>query len=893
MKISHSKQRQIGIALTYIQMAFSILINIVCTPIILNKLGQSEYGLYNLTSSIISYLSLLTLGFGASYIRFYSRYKSQNDEEGIKKLNGLYMIVFLIMGVIALVAGLVLSFNAKILFNSTYSSKELHTAKILMLLLTFNMALSFPMSVYTSIISSQEEFAFQKLVNIGKTVISPAISIIVIFFGYGSIGMVVTTTIMSLIIDFINIFYCHKKLKVKFKFGKIDGWLLKEIAVFSFFIAINQLIDQLNMQTDKVILGKMINASAVAIYAVASTIQLMYLNFSTAINSVFAPKIHKIINSGKDDSDNELTDLFIKIGRVQYFILMLIMTGFVFFGKYFVQIWAGEGYEIAYYLVLILMVPSTVPLIQNIGIEIQRAKNKHQFRSLVYLLVAVINVVISIILCKYYGIVGVTVGTAFANIVGCIIIMNIYYHKKIGLNIIKFWKSIARASLGLVIPVMTGSAIMYFVKFNNALIYLSFVAIYSIIYLISIYFLGMRAEEKMFIKKCIKPIISLLIKTPKKVSSFFRRIFRAKKFILIYSHYVVMDSYIMQYYNNIKELDYKIKFIFLNNDNNGGTSVDKDRYKKYGIPSKMVIKSKMGYFFSNPDLFVAADLYPLYSFALACKKLQLDHRNGMPTVCLDNQRGQVYIYTHKSFNKNKPPFDLYLEPSKLTLDAYNANEPLFKGKIWFSGNKLNNKYDKEKFKYDEYRKQLGINENQKVVALFGTWNRTSLFHKLGNSIFEELKKLAKNDKYKFIVSIHPKEYTKYSEYVEPLGCKVDELADYGIIVRKPGEDAFPFIVSSDIIIADHSSIGEDAIMCDKKIIYSDFPYDNICMYSAHELLRNRVPILKDAKDLKNCIEDEYPSKAYDALQSIKSDTYADGEFYKEQCIKATKFLLND
>ena len=81
MKITHARQRQVGIALTYIQMAASILVSIICTPIILTKLGQSEFGLYNLTSSIISYLSLITLGFGASYIRFYSRYKSNNDEE--------------------------------------------------------------------------------------------------------------------------------------------------------------------------------------------------------------------------------------------------------------------------------------------------------------------------------------------------------------------------------------------------------------------------------------------------------------------------------------------------------------------------------------------------------------------------------------------------------------------------------------------------------------------------------------------------------------------------------------------------------------------------------------------------------------------------------------------
>ena len=132
MGTNNANQRKWGIVLTYIQMFLSILVNVVCTPIILNKLGQTEFGLYNLTSSIISYLSLLTLGFGASYIRFYSRYKAKKDEEGIEKLNGLYMVVFLVLGFVALILGLILSFNSSVLFNSTYSTNDLDIAKILL-----------------------------------------------------------------------------------------------------------------------------------------------------------------------------------------------------------------------------------------------------------------------------------------------------------------------------------------------------------------------------------------------------------------------------------------------------------------------------------------------------------------------------------------------------------------------------------------------------------------------------------------------------------------------------------------------------------------------------------------------------------------------------------------
>ena len=56
-----SKQIKLGIVLQYMQMGLSILISLIYTPIMLNILGQTEYGIYNLASSIISYLSLLFL----------------------------------------------------------------------------------------------------------------------------------------------------------------------------------------------------------------------------------------------------------------------------------------------------------------------------------------------------------------------------------------------------------------------------------------------------------------------------------------------------------------------------------------------------------------------------------------------------------------------------------------------------------------------------------------------------------------------------------------------------------------------------------------------------------------------------------------------------------------
>ena len=195
-----------------------------------------------------------------------------------------------------------------------------------------------------------------------------------------------------------------------------------------------------------------------------------------------------------------LTEIFIKVGRIQFMIMGLIASGFVFFGKYFItEIYVTVEYENAYYAALFLILPFIVPLIQNVGLEIQRAVNKHKFRSLVCLGMAVINVIISIPLGIYFGCVGTAAGTAVSLVIANGIIMNIYYHKVIGVDIISFWKSISGILKGFIIPIVFGIIIMNFVTFNGTLGFCLWVFGYTVVYILSVSILSCNKEEKSFL----------------------------------------------------------------------------------------------------------------------------------------------------------------------------------------------------------------------------------------------------------------------------------------------------------------------------------------------------------------------------------------------------------
>lgn len=504
--MNKASQTKSGIVIAYFQVAAQMIVNLLFTPVTLRLLGQSEYGLYSTAASTISMLSMLSLGFNSSYIKKYSEYNNSKDEDSINKLNGMYLLVFSIIGFIAFICGTIISCNLKYIYDTGLTSEELNKARILMMLLTFNLSINFPFSVFDSIIGAHEQFIFQKLVRMLQTVISPIVMIPVLLMGFSSVGMVLTTITFSIIINICNAYFCFRKLNVRFKFGNWEKDLLKTLFKYTSFIAINIVADQINMNMDKIIIGRYRGTDNVAVYSVGHTIHACYLSLSINISNVFVPKVHKIANACNlsiQKASKEFTDFFIKVGRTQHYVTMLIFTGFIFYGRSFIQLWAGDGYQNGYYVCVLLMLASTIAAIQSLGIEIQRSFNKHQVRSLVYVLMAVLNLTISIFFCQWWGEIGSAIGTAISQIAADGIVMNIYYHKVLKIDIRKFWTEIIKISCGMIVPVIYGCIIYRLACIDNWLTLGMHIIVYTCIYMLSVYILSMNSFERSVITNAL------------------------------------------------------------------------------------------------------------------------------------------------------------------------------------------------------------------------------------------------------------------------------------------------------------------------------------------------------------------------------------------------------
>ena len=246
---------KIGAILSYLIVGLDIIIGLVYTPILIRMLGQSEYGLYSLISSIIGYLTLFDLGFGNAIIVYTARYKAKGEKEKEQKLHGMFMIIYTIIGIIAGIVGFILYLNVNNMFGNTMNAEELESAKSLMIVLIINLVLTFPFSVFSSIITAYEKFVFAKLLNILRIILVPLIMIPLLLNGHKSLSLVIVLTILNISVLLANTVFCLRRIKVKLKFGKIDFKLLKEIFSYSFYIFLNTIIDKANWSIDQFILG--------------------------------------------------------------------------------------------------------------------------------------------------------------------------------------------------------------------------------------------------------------------------------------------------------------------------------------------------------------------------------------------------------------------------------------------------------------------------------------------------------------------------------------------------------------------------------------------------------------------------------------------------------------
>lgn len=438
MVLPVASQRKVGAILGYLNIIVKNLVNLIYTPMLLSFVGQADYGVYQTSNSFVFSLTLLTFGFSGAYVRFYTQKRAHGTENEIRSLNGMYLTIYIVICFISLSLGLLFASHVETFFSNSFTSTQVGLAGELMAIMAINVAVTLFSTVFDAYIIAHEQFKYQQTRQMFTTLATPGLAYLLLNFGFGTVGVALAQLTVAVTLLALNARFAYFKLGMRFCFKRFDIALFRAIAAFSAWIFANQVCDLVNQSVPNMMLGALTSAVTVSVFAVSLQIRQVFYSLSTTMSSVFVPKINRIV--AESDDNDVLTRLMTSVGRYQMLLFCWVFCGFVLLGRFFITKWAGVGFIDAYYLICAMTLPVGVPLCQNTGIEIQRAKNMHKARSIVYLCMAGLNILFTWLASPYLGYWAPAIAYILSIALGNGLFMNWYYQKRIGLDMVYFWK---------------------------------------------------------------------------------------------------------------------------------------------------------------------------------------------------------------------------------------------------------------------------------------------------------------------------------------------------------------------------------------------------------------------------------------------------------------------
>lgn len=496
-----ASQRKAGVLLGYANILVKNIVNLIYTPMLLAFVGQADYGVFQTSNSFVLSLSLLSFGFSEAYVRFYTQKKTHGTDADIRSLNGMYIILYGIVCTLALSVGLAFSAHARWVFSKSFTQQEVDLAVTLMSIMTISVTATLLSTVFDAYILAHEQFKFQQTRQMLTTLVTPVAAYGLLSLGMGAVGVAIAQLAVGLTLLALNARYAVWNLGMRFDISHFDKGLFRAVGAFSTWIFINQVCELSNQSIPNVVLGALSGATVVAVFAIAVQVRSVFYSLSVAISSVFVPLINRIVQ--ESDNNEMLTRLMTRVGRTQAILYIWVLGGFILVGQFFVSKWAGTEFSEAYWLIIAMATPLLIPLTQNTGIEIQRAKNKHRARSIAYLLMALVNVGLTALLARPFGYWAPVVGYVVYMVLGCGLFMNWYYQKRIGLDMAFFWRRILPvfgAGASVTGACLVGRLLLPVTGWGS---FIAWSMVYTFIYAVVTYFLVLDSAERAPIMKRI------------------------------------------------------------------------------------------------------------------------------------------------------------------------------------------------------------------------------------------------------------------------------------------------------------------------------------------------------------------------------------------------------
>lgn len=431
-----SGQIKRGAALSYLIIFFNLIAGLIYTPWIIGKIGKGDYGLYVLVISFITYFTI-DFGLWQAISRYIVQYRAENKEEKVQDLLGLSFKLYLFLDVFVCIALILVYFFAADIFVKL-SGDELEKFKTTFLIAGIFAVLSFPFTALTGVFMSYELFTQIKLFDFAVKFLIILGVVAALFLGYKLYALVMVTAFIPFLINIAKAFYLRKKAKIRVKWTYFNRPLLNQLFSISFWI-VAIVIGQLFLKNiAPSILGIFSGTDEIATFSIGLTIDGYIFIFAGALSGLFLPKISRILVTER--SMNTISDLMIRVGRIQLYIIGFLIIGVFLLGDQFIVLWVGSAFEKSYYVACLLIAPNLIFLTLQVASTTLLALDKLKYEAIMYLFAAICSVTLSIFLAPSYGSIGVAVAICISMTLFYTIGLPVVYYKVLKINMLQFFK---------------------------------------------------------------------------------------------------------------------------------------------------------------------------------------------------------------------------------------------------------------------------------------------------------------------------------------------------------------------------------------------------------------------------------------------------------------------
>ncbi len=400
------------------------------TPFMLSQLQKDLYGLWVLVGSLVAYGTLLDLGIAGAVTKYVAEYRAKNNSDETCCLVSTAFAVYCTLGMIVIVISVLLAFFFPAIFSVPPENYTL--ASWLVFISGIGVGISIPCNTTYAILRGYQRFDLVNFIYVIKTLLSISLFIGVLLLDGGVIGITLVSVVVTLLMQIPAIVFIQRIAPdLRIKWHHINRRLFRTVAKFSTSIFLINLGGQLEYNTDEVVIGVFLPVNAVTPYNLARRLSTLPQVLTDQFLSLLLP-MASAMNAINDK--NGLRQLYLTSSRLTLAVFLPICTLLFILAGPILLVWVGDEYFKYAYLVRILVIASLIDTsIWPAGLILQ-GMARHRFLAFIALLTGVANLLLSILLVRELGLIGIALGTLIPTMAVCLIFVLPYAMRNINVN---------------------------------------------------------------------------------------------------------------------------------------------------------------------------------------------------------------------------------------------------------------------------------------------------------------------------------------------------------------------------------------------------------------------------------------------------------------------------